>query len=80
MMREFPAFVDRQSPQAFVEELKKLLHKAPPAHFCTASEPLENELPSGNDILTRYLTLDPKEEPTNGFSYAVAWMWQRARS
>ncbi len=39
----------------------------------------DNELPSGNDILTRYLTLDPKEEPTNGFSYAVAWSWLARR-
>lgn len=39
----------------------------------------DNELPSGNDILTRYLTLDPKEEPTNGFSYAVAWSFLARR-
>ncbi|MBO4979738.1 MAG: hypothetical protein J6D16_04960 [Clostridia bacterium] len=39
----------------------------------------DNELPSGDDILTRYLTLDPKEEPTNGFSYAVAWAWLARR-
>ncbi len=35
----------------------------------------DNELPSGDDILSRYLTLDPHSEPTNGFSYAVAWTW-----
>ncbi len=40
----------------------------------------DNELPSGDDILTRYLTLDPKEEPTNGFSYAVAWTWLMRRT
>ena len=34
----------------------------------------DNELASGDDILLRYLTLDPKE-PTAGFSYAVAWTW-----
>ncbi|MBO4979100.1 MAG: hypothetical protein J6D16_01690, partial [Clostridia bacterium] len=39
----------------------------------------DNELPSGNDILTRYLTLDPYTEPTNGFSYAVAWTWLKHR-
>ncbi len=39
----------------------------------------DNELPSGDDILTRYLTLDPKEEPTNSFSYAVAWTWLKHR-
>ena len=40
----------------------------------------DNELPSGDDILIRYLTLDPKEEPTNGFSYAVAWAWLMRRT
>lgn len=34
----------------------------------------DNELPGGDDILTRYLTVDPTE-PTNAFSYAVAWTW-----
>ena len=33
----------------------------------------DNELPSGNDILERYLTLDVASEPTNAFSYALAW-------
>ena len=39
----------------------------------------DNELPSGNDILSRYLTLDPKEDPTNAFSYALAWTWLARR-
>jgi hypothetical protein len=33
----------------------------------------DNELPSGADILDRYLTLDVAEEPGNSFSYALAW-------
>ncbi|MBR4873728.1 MAG: DNRLRE domain-containing protein [Clostridia bacterium] len=39
----------------------------------------DNELPSGADILDRYLLLDPKEEVTNSFSYAVAWTWLARR-
>ena len=39
----------------------------------------DNELPSGNDILFRYLTLDPMEDPTNAFSYALAWTWLARR-
>lgn len=39
----------------------------------------DNELPSGTDILDRYLLLDPTTEPTNGFSYAVAWTWLARR-
>lgn len=39
----------------------------------------DNELPSGTDILDRYLLLDPNDEPTNGFSYAVAWTWLARR-
>ena len=39
----------------------------------------DNELPSGTDILDRYLLLDPTTEPTNGFSYAVAWSWLARR-
>ena len=39
----------------------------------------DNELPSGTDILDRYLLLDPNEVPTNGFSYAVAWTWLARR-
>ncbi|MBO4979306.1 MAG: DNRLRE domain-containing protein [Clostridia bacterium] len=38
----------------------------------------DNELASGNDILIRYLTLDPSE-PANGFSYATAWTWLAKR-
>ncbi len=38
----------------------------------------DNELPSGNDILLRYLTIDPAE-PAGGFSYAVAWTWLARR-
>ncbi len=34
----------------------------------------DNELPGGTDILTRYLTLNT-DEPSNAFSYAVAWTW-----
>ncbi len=34
----------------------------------------DNELPGGEDILTRYLTIDPTE-PSNAFSYATAWTW-----
>jgi hypothetical protein len=33
----------------------------------------DNELPSGDDILTRYLTVDVEGDPVNAFSYAVAW-------
>ncbi len=43
-MKEFPEFIDVQPPRAFVEELKKPLHKAPPSHFFVACEPLENEI------------------------------------
>ncbi len=39
----------------------------------------DNELASGNDILLRYLTLDPSE-PVNSFSYAVAWTWLARRT
>ena len=39
----------------------------------------DNELPSGEDILDRYLLLDPNAEPTNAFSYAVAWTWLARR-
>ncbi|MBQ7381030.1 MAG: hypothetical protein IJW69_02990, partial [Clostridia bacterium] len=38
----------------------------------------DNELPGGGDVLTRYLTVDPKE-PTNAFSYATAWSWLKRR-
>jgi hypothetical protein len=38
----------------------------------------DNEQPSGPDILDRYLGLDTSE-PTNAFSYAVAWTWLAAR-
>ena len=34
----------------------------------------DNELPSGDDILVRYLTLDPSVS-TNIFSYQTAWTW-----
>lgn len=34
----------------------------------------DNELPDNEDMLTRYLTLDPGE-PANAFSYAAAWTW-----
>ena len=34
----------------------------------------DNELPSGNDILFRYLTLDP-DVPDSVFSYHTAWTW-----
>ena len=39
----------------------------------------DNELPSGDDILVRYLTLDPSE-PGNAFSYATAWTWLMRRT
>ncbi len=39
----------------------------------------DNELPSGADILDRYLLLDPNDEATNSFSYAVAWTWLARR-
>ena len=39
----------------------------------------DNELPSGTDILDRYLLLDPNDEITNSFSYAVAWTWLAKR-
>ena len=38
----------------------------------------DNELPSGSDILDRYLIVDTSE-PTNAFSYAVAWTWLARR-
>lgn len=34
----------------------------------------DNEIPSENDMLYRYLTIDPTE-PVNAFSYATAWTW-----
>ena len=39
----------------------------------------DNELASGDDILLRYLTLDPTN-PVNSFSYAVAWTWLARRT
>ena len=39
----------------------------------------DNELPSGDDMLVRYLTLDPSE-PGNAFSYAAAWTWLMRRT
>ena len=39
----------------------------------------DNELPSGQDILDRYLLLDPNDEVTNSFSYALAWTWLARR-
>ena len=38
----------------------------------------DNELPSGADLLERYLRLDTSE-PTNAFSYATAWAWLARR-
>ncbi len=40
---------------------------------------VDNELPSGNDILERYLMLDPSEDAGNAFSYATAWTWLARR-
>ena len=34
----------------------------------------DNEIPGGDDILKRYLTIDCRE-PVNAFSYATAWTW-----
>ncbi len=39
----------------------------------------DNELPSARDLLCNYLTLNPAEEATNAFSYAVAWTWLARR-
>jgi hypothetical protein len=39
----------------------------------------DNELPSGNDILFRYLTLDPSV-PDSIFSYHTAWTWFARRT
>lgn len=39
----------------------------------------DNELPSAKDLLSNYLTLNPTEEVTNAFSYAVAWTWLARR-
>ncbi len=39
----------------------------------------DNELPSGNDVLTRYLTLKPDEDTVYSFSYATAWAWLARR-
>ncbi|MBR5140282.1 MAG: hypothetical protein IKV16_04425, partial [Clostridia bacterium] len=39
----------------------------------------DNELPSAKDLLSNYLTLNPNEEATNAFSYAVAWTWLARR-
>ena len=33
----------------------------------------DNELPSGADMLERYLTLNPEQDPLVAFSYATAW-------
>ncbi len=38
----------------------------------------DNELPSGEDMLYRYLTLDAAE-PATAFSYATAWTWLARR-
>jgi hypothetical protein len=38
----------------------------------------DNELPSGTDILDRYLTLDPSV-PGSAFSYHAAWEWLAGR-
>ncbi len=38
----------------------------------------DNELPAGNDLLLRYLELDP-DDPNNAFSYATAWAWLARR-
>ncbi len=38
----------------------------------------DNELPSGEDFLMRYLLLNP-DDPANGFSYATAWAWLARR-
>ncbi len=38
----------------------------------------DNEIPSGDDMLYRYLTTDPSE-PSAAFSYAVAWTWLARR-
>ena len=38
----------------------------------------DNEQPIGNDILDRYLLLDPNV-PDNAFSYATAWAWVSRR-
>jgi hypothetical protein len=34
----------------------------------------DNEIPGGDDLLRRYLTI-PASEPVNAFSYATAWTW-----
>jgi hypothetical protein len=39
----------------------------------------DNELPAERDLLSNYLTLNPAEEATNAFSYAVAWTWLARR-
>ena len=39
----------------------------------------DNELPNELNMLDNYLTLDPKEENTNAFSYAAAWTWLARR-
>ena len=39
----------------------------------------DNEIPSEDDMLYRYLTIDPSE-PVNAFSYAVAWTFLAART
>lgn len=56
------------------EILSKGYHKNPRVLGYTT----DNELPGGIDVLTRYLTVDPSE-PTNAFSYAVAWTWLARR-
>ncbi|MBO4979758.1 MAG: DNRLRE domain-containing protein [Clostridia bacterium] len=40
---------------------------------------VDNELPSGKDILERYLMLNPDEDAGNAFSYATAWTWLARR-
>ncbi len=39
----------------------------------------DNEIPGGDDILTRYLTV-PAGVPANAFSYATAWTWLKAKT
>ena len=69
-----PDFV-KFANETYAKEVEKNGYADNPFLFGYTSD---NELASGNDILLRYLTLDPKE-PTAGFSYAVAWTWLARR-
>lgn len=69
-----PDFEKMTKENIAAEILKNGYHENPRVLGYTT----DNELPGGNDVLTRYLTVNPAE-PTNVFSYATAWAWLARR-